>query len=51
MVQVMASGEVADTAQMREVIRNSFDTLSFEPEHTGEWALQFERYLNIKEGR
>lgn len=51
MVQVMASGEVKNTAEMREVIRNSFETLSFEPEHTDEWAEHFERYLSIKKGQ
>ncbi len=51
MVQVMASGEVKNTAEMREVIRNSFETLSFEPEHTDAWTEQFERYLHIREGR
>lgn len=51
MVQVLASGEVADTTEMRQVIRDSFEVECFEPENADEWTEQFNRYLKIKEGR
>lgn len=48
MVQVLASGEVADITEMREVIRDSFDVENLKPEDTDEWSQQFERYMEIK---
>lgn len=48
MVQVMASGEVANLDEMRQVIRNSFDVKVYEPQHTEKWQEQFERYLELK---
>lgn len=48
MVQVLTSGEVADITQMRDVIRDSFDVESLEPDDTDEWTQQYERYMEIK---
>ena len=47
MMQVKATGEVADTAQMRQVIRGSFDVENYLPQETDVWAEQFERYIKI----
>lgn len=51
MMQVLASGEVKNFEEMRQVIRDSFDVGCFKPQDTDEWAEQFERYLKIKETR
>lgn len=48
MVQVMASGEVANLDEMRQVIRNSFNVKVYEPQDTERWQEQFERYLKLK---
>jgi sugar (pentulose or hexulose) kinase len=48
MVQVKSSGEIRDLAEMRQVIRNSFDVEIFEPQESDAWAEQFERYQKIK---
>ena len=48
MVQVKSTGEIKDLAQMRQVIRNSFDVESYQPQDASVWAEQFERYLSTK---
>lgn len=48
MVQVKASGEVDSLSQMSQVIRNSFDVETFEPQDTQMWEEQYEKYLKIK---
>ncbi len=48
MVQVMASGEVADMSEVRQVIRDSFKVLSFEPKETNKWNEHYCRFLKIK---
>ena len=48
MVQVKASGEVKNLAEMRQVIRDSFDVETYEPHNADQWAEQFERYNKIK---
>ena len=48
MVQVKASGEVKNLGEMRQVIRDSFDVETYEPQDADKWAEQFKRYLNIK---
>ncbi|MEI6102172.1 MAG: FGGY-family carbohydrate kinase, partial [Eubacteriales bacterium] len=47
LVQVKASGELKDLAEMRQVIRDSFDVQSFEPKEAAAWAEQYDRYLKI----
>lgn len=48
MVQVKASGEVKSLSEMRQVIRDSFDVETFEPQNTDAWSEQFDRYMKIK---
>ena len=48
MIQVKAAGEVEDFAQMREVIRRSFQVETFEPSDTQAWDDQYDRYQKIK---
>lgn len=49
MIQVMASGEVADMGEVRQVIRDSFEVISFEPKNTNKWNEQYGRFLKIKQ--
>lgn len=49
MVQMKAAGEVKDTAQMRDVIRGSFDVEMFEPADTQAWDDRFGRFMQIKQ--
>lgn len=48
MVQVKAAGEVSNSDEMRQVIRDSFDVEVYEPRNTEEWDEQYQRYLQIK---
>jgi rhamnulokinase len=49
MVQVKASGELADMGEMRKVIRKSCDVETYEPIGSHEWAAQYERYVVLKQ--
>lgn len=44
MMQAIAAGDVADVAQAREVISNSFDLVHYEPQHTDRWAEAAEKF-------
>ena len=44
MMQAIAAGDVADVAQAREVIRNSFDLVHYEPQHTDRWDEAAEKF-------
>ena len=48
-VQIKAAGGVKDGAEMRRVIRDSFDVEIFRPEDTDVWAEQYRRYLDIRD--
>lgn len=47
MVQAIASGEVASIAEARDVIRNSFEVKTFEPENPDPWDEAYQRYENL----
>ena len=47
MLQVKASGGVTDMSQMRQVIGNSFETRSFEPQEPDVWEEQYQKYRQI----
>jgi len=47
MMQSRAHGCVQSLAQMREVIRNSFDVAVYEPMHTKDWERAYERFQKI----
>ena len=49
MLQVKASAALKDWAQLRQVIRDSFDVESFEPDGTEAWREQYNKFLKIKE--
>ncbi|MBE6883151.1 MAG: rhamnulokinase [Ruminococcaceae bacterium] len=45
--QLMASGDVADLAEARKVISNSFDTIRYEPKDTADWDSAYENFVKI----
>ena len=47
MVQALTLGYVSSMAEMRDVIRKSFQTQSYEPQNTQNWDAQYERFLNL----
>jgi rhamnulokinase len=44
MMQAIAAGDVADVAQAREVIRNSFEMVEYAPRRDERWAAAAERF-------
>jgi rhamnulokinase len=46
-VQAVAAGEVADIAQAREVIRNSFPVDEYQPRDTAAWDDAYGRFLKL----
>ena len=46
-MQTIASGELKDIAEAREVIRDSFDVKVYEPHHTSEWEEAYAKFLEI----
>jgi rhamnulokinase len=47
--QMVGTGHLADFKQGRELIRNSFDFRTFEPEQPVEWEAAFLRFKNVLE--
>jgi rhamnulokinase len=50
MMQAVAAGSVAGVAQAREVIRHSFATLRYEPQHHDRWDQAFARFTALGSG-
>ena len=46
-VQFMASGKIENMTEAREIIKNSFDVKSFEPENSDEWEKAYEEFVKI----
>ncbi|MBC7326879.1 rhamnulokinase [bacterium] len=49
LVQALALGYIKSHEEMREIIRNSFEVIPYEPAHTAEWDDAYERFLKIME--
>jgi rhamnulokinase len=47
MMQAIAHGYIQSLDQMRQVIRNSFDVVVYEPEHTGDWEDAYGNFQKI----
>ncbi len=47
MVQAMAAGKVESLAQIRGIVRNSFDLKEYTPENTAEWNSHYPRFLEV----
>ena len=49
MVQAMALGEVRDSNEIRQVVRNSFPTEDYLPADTDAWEEAYQRFLKLQE--
>jgi rhamnulokinase len=47
MVQAMAQGKVKSLAEIRRIIRNSFEFKEFIPENSSEWDSHYPRFLDV----
>jgi len=48
LVQAMGAGEVDGLGQIRQVVRNSFELETFEPQPDPAWDRAYERYLKVR---
>jgi rhamnulokinase len=49
LVQAIAMGEISSLSEGREIVRNSFEVNTYEPQDTADWDEAYQRYLNLKE--
>jgi len=47
LAQMIASGDISSLADGRELLRNSFEILTYEPAETGEWDAKAKRFEEI----
>lgn len=47
MAQAMARGKVRSLAEIRRILRNSYDFREFLPENCAEWESQYSRFLDV----
>ncbi|MHB9133299.1 MAG: rhamnulokinase [Armatimonadota bacterium] len=47
LVQLMALGEIADISQIRQVVRQSCEVLTYEPQQTPAWEDAYHRYRQV----
>ena len=47
LAQAMALGEIQDIQQLRQVVRNSENVETWQPNHTADWDRAYERMLNL----
>ncbi|BBH23054.1 L-fuculose kinase [Paenibacillus baekrokdamisoli] len=49
LVQAMAHGEILNLNELRQVVKNSFSPLTYEPQSKEEWGSKYERYKKLAE--
>jgi rhamnulokinase len=49
LVQAMGTGDVGDLAELRQVVRTSFQPETFEPGDSSQWQKAYQRYLQLTE--
>jgi rhamnulokinase len=47
MVQAMAQGKIGSLAEIRHIIRNSFEFKEYRPKNTSEWNSNYSRFLDV----
>lgn len=50
LTQAMATGDIADLEELRDVVRNSFDTETYSPQDAAVWDDQYHRYQALCRG-
>ncbi|HPP12031.1 MAG TPA: FGGY-family carbohydrate kinase, partial [bacterium] len=48
LTQALARGEIADLAQLREIVRNSIPLIVFQPKDTSLWDEKYQLYQSLK---
>jgi sugar (pentulose or hexulose) kinase len=46
-MQTIATGELKDIYEARDIIRNSFEIKVYEPEYNDAWEEAYQRFINI----
>ncbi|MYE90207.1 rhamnulokinase, partial [Candidatus Poribacteria bacterium] len=46
-VQAIACGLIRSISETREIVRQSFDVITYEPQDSTQWDEAYERFLNI----
>ena len=49
LVQAIGDNEISDISQLREIVRNSFPLIVFQPKDTSNWEESYEKYKKLKE--
>ena len=47
LVQGMATGDVKSIADLRAIVRNSFDVMRYEPRETVKWDAAYEKFKQL----
>ncbi len=50
LIQIMASKEISDISQLREVVRKSFPLFVYQPRETSLWDENYEKYKGLVDG-
>ena len=48
LIQAIATGELSSVKQAREIVRNSFELIRYEPERRDIWDEAYQKYKNHK---
>jgi rhamnulokinase len=48
LVQAMALGAVKSHPELRDIVKQSFPLIAYEPQRTGNWDERYARFLQIK---
>jgi rhamnulokinase len=47
LVQAIATGDIASLADAREIVRNSYETVTYEPQETAQWNDVYEQFRDM----
>ena len=47
LVQAMGAGDVKDLAHIRQIIRDSFEPVTYQPQDTAAWDAAYDRYMQV----
>jgi rhamnulokinase len=46
-MQAYGSGEIASLPELRQIVRNSFEINTYQPEDTGIWESQYRKFMEV----
>ncbi len=47
LIQARAAGEIGSLAEIRSIVKNSFELKTYEPKHTANWQAAYERFRQL----